>query len=210
MGRRRTQGLRVRSELQEKVVPRTGLTESPQIKWLQGKIGLAEARSQFLSKPPEQTRPITADSKRLGNRLAADVRLVVPQRPEKHERASGVAALGETKRAKHLGLRQQTSRRMEETHGAGEPSSRRVALPRDELRCLPQPSYRRQDQNQPGPAAHKSRAVWDQKPRYAGYDQHRQGRKAPGSIQSALPPGLGQHDQRRDTRDEKQDVIEVH
>ena len=32
--------LRVRREFEEKFVPRPGLAESAQIKWLQGKIGL--------------------------------------------------------------------------------------------------------------------------------------------------------------------------
>jgi hypothetical protein len=75
---RRVHASGVRREFEEKFVPRPGLAESAQIKWLQGKIGLPDSGRQFAAEPLEQAIPIAADSKRLCGRLAAGVRLAVP------------------------------------------------------------------------------------------------------------------------------------
>src|ERR1700676_3498627 len=133
MLRRRAHALGVRHEFEEKFVPRPSLAESAQIKRLQGKIGLHDSGRQFAAEPPEQAIPIALDSKRLGDCLAADVRVAVPQRPEKGERGSKVASLCELERSEQIGLLEQAIRGMQETKGACESPGRGVALLCDEL-----------------------------------------------------------------------------
>ena len=116
----------VRREFEEKFVPRSSLAEGAQVKGLQGKIGLHDSGGQFVAPPGEQAIPIASDSKSLGNCLAADVRLAVPQRLEAGERGSEVAALREIERPEQAGSLEQSVGGMEETK-AREPGARQQA-----------------------------------------------------------------------------------
>ena len=98
---------------------------------------------------------------------------------------------------------------MQEAKGAGQAPGRGVALLRDELGCLSQADRGDEDQNKPGTAADKSRGLRLHNPRHSRNQQHGEGGNAPAAIQSATSPGLGKQDQRRDTRDEEEDVVEI-
>jgi hypothetical protein len=176
---------------------------------LQSRIDLHDSRRQLTPHPSQQTIPIAADSKKLGNRLAASVRVVVPQLAEQGKRGSEIASLCELKRPEKIGLRSQVASGMEETKRARESPGKTVAMLRDELGCLSQSEGRREYQNKPGTAPDKSRTLRDQDPGKTRDDQDREGRQPPTAIQSAASPGLCEHDQRRDARDEKENVVEI-
>jgi hypothetical protein len=170
---------------------------------------LHDSGRQFAAEPPEQAIPIALDSKRLGDRLAADVRVAVPQRPEERTRGGKVASLCEFERAEQIGLLEQAVSGMQEAKRADESPGGGVAFLRDELGCLSQSEQGHEHQDKPGAAADKSRGVRLQDPRHSCDQQHRKRRNAPAAIQSTALPGVGKQDQRRDAGDEEEDVVEV-
>jgi hypothetical protein len=117
--------------------------------------------------------------------------------------------LCELERSEQIGLLEQAVSGMEKAKSAGESPSGGVALPRGKLGCLSQSHRGHEDQDKPGTATDKSRGGRLYDPRQSRDQQDREGGNAPGAIQSAASPGLGEQDQRRDARDEKQDVVEV-
>src|SRR6267143_1104326 len=105
---RGARAFRIRREFEQEFVPRPGLSEGAQIKWLQGNIGLPDSGRQFVPKPAEQAIPIAADSKSLGGCLAADAGLIVPQLLEEGEGGAEVSSLGDIEGSKQIGLFEQT------------------------------------------------------------------------------------------------------
>ena len=98
---------------------------------------------------------------------------------------------------------------MEEANGAGESPGSAVALLRDQPGYFSQSGHRPQNKDKPGAAANESCRFRSQEPGRSRDQEHREGRKAPGAIQSSPPPGLGQQDQRRGACNEEQDVVQV-
>ena len=103
----------------------------------------------------------------MGDRLAADVRVAVPQRAEKRERGGEVASLRELERSEQIGLLEQVASGMQEAKRAGESPGRGVALLRAELGCLSQSDRGHEDQDKPDTATDKSRGVRLQDPRHS-------------------------------------------
>src|SRR5947207_9757532 len=79
-----------------------------------------------------------------------------------------------------------------------------------ELCCFPQTDCRQKEKREPGDTADITGVFTKEQPGDTGNHQHDYRGYSPAEKNSAGPPRPRQHKQRRDDRDEKKNVIQVH
>src|SRR6266436_3224954 len=85
-----------------------------------------------------------------------------------------------------------------------------VVLPRGKFRNLSRPNRWNKQESEPGTASDVSSRASEKEPRQTSNGQNNKGRDAPASIESARAPGACQHKERRNQREEKKNMIQIH
>ena len=111
--------------------------------------------------------------------------------------------------AKQPDLLAQFTARMQNLESRAEFSGRFVIFLRSELAYLSQSNCRQKQQKEPCRAAEVPAGVRPEKPGDSCNRQHNEGSERPPVVGRAGPPRAYQNQQRRNDRQEKEDVIEI-
>ena len=99
---------------------------------------------------------------------------------------------------------------MQNLDSRGQSSRGFVTLARSELRHFSQRNCRKKQEREPGAATDVSSLLAAKEPGCAGNGEDKERCDAPAAIRSARSPRPRQNNQRRNQRDEKKDVIQIH
>src|SRR6476661_3888902 len=98
---------------------------------------------------------------------------------------------------------------MKEDNRTSEMPRSRITIVTGELRNFSDASRGQEQQRQPRATSHEPCRVLINPPRSACHDKNRERSEAPGTIEPAPAEGLREHDDGRDARDKKQDVVKI-